>query len=68
MLAALNVERPVVVGHSWGTLVALSLAIHEGLDLRGLVLLSGYYYPGRGPTCADRNRSPCPASATPPAP
>ncbi len=47
VLAALNVERPVVVGHSWGTLVALALAIHEGLDLRGLVLLSGYYYPGR---------------------
>ncbi len=47
VLAALNVERPVVVGHSWGTLVALGLAIHEGLDLRGLVLLSGYYYPGR---------------------
>jgi pimeloyl-ACP methyl ester carboxylesterase len=33
----------VVVGHSWGTIVALALAITEGLDLRGLVLLSGYY-------------------------
>ncbi|MFH6785628.1 MULTISPECIES: alpha/beta fold hydrolase [Methylobacterium] len=46
-LAALNVERPVVVGHSWGTIVSLALALHENLDLRGLVLLSGYYYPGR---------------------
>ncbi|MGX7706166.1 alpha/beta fold hydrolase [Methylobacterium sp. Gmos1] len=47
VLAALNVERPVVVGHSWGTIVSLALAVHEGVDLRGLVLLSGYYYPGR---------------------
>ncbi|TGD96303.1 alpha/beta fold hydrolase [Methylobacterium nonmethylotrophicum] len=46
-LAALNVERPVIVGHSWGTIVALALAANEGIDLRGLVLLSGYYYPGR---------------------
>ncbi|KMO15804.1 alpha/beta fold hydrolase [Methylobacterium platani] len=51
VLAALKVERPVVVGHSWGTLVALALALRDdpdsALDLRGLVLLSGYYYPGR---------------------
>ncbi|KMO31803.1 alpha/beta fold hydrolase [Methylobacterium aquaticum] len=51
VMAALKVERPVVVGHSWGTIVALALAIQDdrdlGLDLRGLVLLSGYYYPGR---------------------
>ncbi|PIK71758.1 alpha/beta hydrolase, partial [Methylobacterium frigidaeris] len=47
VLAEMNVERPVVVGHSWGTIVSLALAIHEDLDLRGLVLLSGYYYPGR---------------------
>ncbi|TNC10495.1 alpha/beta hydrolase [Methylobacterium terricola] len=46
-LAALNVERPVVIGHSWGTIVALALAIQDDIDLRGLVLLSGYYYPGR---------------------
>ncbi|AWN48824.1 alpha/beta hydrolase [Methylobacterium terrae] len=47
VLRELNVERPVVVGHSWGTIVSLALAIHESVDLRGLVLLSGYYYPGR---------------------
>lgn len=46
-LAALNLERPVVIGHSWGTIVTLALAIQDGIDLRGLVLLSGYYYPGR---------------------
>ena len=35
----------VVVGHSWGTLVALALALREPADVAGLVLLSGYYFP-----------------------
>ncbi len=47
VLGRLSVERPVVVGHSWGTLVALALAAQGQDDLRGLVLLSGYYYPTR---------------------
>ncbi|GEO97712.1 alpha/beta fold hydrolase [Methylobacterium haplocladii] len=47
VLAALKVERPLVVGHSWGTLVALALAAGGLRELRGLVLLSGYYYPSR---------------------
>lgn len=47
VLEKLKVERPVVVGHSWGTLVTLALATAEQRELRGLVLLSGYYYPGR---------------------
>src|SRR3954464_5775357 len=41
----LRVERPVIVGHSWGTLVALALAVGGWRELRGFVLLSGYYYP-----------------------
>jgi pimeloyl-ACP methyl ester carboxylesterase len=45
VLECLNVERPVVVAHSWGTLVALALA-GRSCELRGLVLLSGYYYAG----------------------
>src|SRR3954469_19696176 len=45
VLERLNVERPVIVGHSWGTLVALALAVGRWRDLRGLVLLSGYFYP-----------------------
>src|SRR5829696_2313979 len=45
VLERLNVERPVIVGHSWGTLVALTLAVSRWRDIRGLVLLSGYYYP-----------------------
>jgi pimeloyl-ACP methyl ester carboxylesterase len=43
--AQLGVERPVVVGHSWGTLVALAWAIRFPRDTAGLVLLSGYYFP-----------------------
>lgn len=44
-LAELGIHRPVVVGHSWGTLVALALAIRYPADTAGLVLLSGYYFP-----------------------
>ena len=47
VLEQLNVERPVIVGHSWGTFVALALAVGGWRELRGLVLLSGYYYPTR---------------------
>jgi pimeloyl-ACP methyl ester carboxylesterase len=35
----------VVLGHSWGTIVALALAQGGKLDVRGLVLVSGYYFP-----------------------
>ena len=44
-LARLGVERPVVVGHSWGTNAALALALAEPAAVRGLVLVSGYYEP-----------------------
>ena len=43
--ARLGIERPVVVGHSWGTLVALALALADPAAVRGLVLVSGYYHP-----------------------
>jgi pimeloyl-ACP methyl ester carboxylesterase len=43
-LRQLGVERPVVVGHSWGTIVALALAVRHQADVAGLVLLSGYYF------------------------
>jgi pimeloyl-ACP methyl ester carboxylesterase len=45
VLAVLGVERAVLVAHSWGTLVALSLALRQPTSVNGLVLLSGYYYP-----------------------
>jgi pimeloyl-ACP methyl ester carboxylesterase len=44
-LAQLNVQQPIVVGHSWGTLVALQLAADFPQHVRGLVLISGYYFP-----------------------
>jgi pimeloyl-ACP methyl ester carboxylesterase len=43
-LRQLGIERPVVVGHSWGTIVALALAVRHQADTAGLVLLSGYYF------------------------
>jgi pimeloyl-ACP methyl ester carboxylesterase len=43
-LRQLGVERPIVVGHSWGTIVALALAERHQADVAGLVLLSGYYF------------------------
>ncbi|MGO4527274.1 alpha/beta fold hydrolase [Microvirga sp. 2MCAF35] len=44
-LVQLGVEQTVVYGHSWGTLVALALAMEFPSLVRGLVLGSGYYYP-----------------------
>jgi pimeloyl-ACP methyl ester carboxylesterase len=46
-LQHLGIERPIVVGHSWGALVALAMALNSPEDVAGLVLLSGYYYPIR---------------------
>lgn len=44
-LLALDVHRPIVLGHSWGTLVAVALALeHPGVP-RSLVLASGLYFP-----------------------
>ena len=44
-LQRLGVGPAVVVGHSWGTLVALALAERHPAGVAGLVLLSGYYFP-----------------------
>ncbi|MBV8091347.1 MAG: alpha/beta hydrolase [Alphaproteobacteria bacterium] len=44
-LARLGIEQATIVGHSWGTLVALALALDHPSVVRGLVLLSGYYFP-----------------------
>ena len=41
----LGINRPVVLGHSWGAAVALALALNHPDAVSGLVLLSGYYYP-----------------------
>ncbi|HVK54565.1 MAG TPA: alpha/beta fold hydrolase, partial [Burkholderiales bacterium] len=44
-LQQLQVTHPVVLGHSWGTMVALALALQSPAYVRSLVLMSGYYYP-----------------------
>jgi pimeloyl-ACP methyl ester carboxylesterase len=45
VFAELGIERPIVVGHSLGTMVALALALNHPDQVSGLVLASGYYYP-----------------------
>ncbi|WP_426958357.1 alpha/beta fold hydrolase [Muricoccus radiodurans] len=44
-LRQLGVERPVILGHSWGTLVALNMALDDPDKTAALVLLSGYFVP-----------------------
>jgi pimeloyl-ACP methyl ester carboxylesterase len=44
-LVKLDVRTPVMVGHSWGTLVALAYAVEHPADIGALLLLSGYYFP-----------------------
>lgn len=44
-LHQLGVEHAIVLGHSWGTMAAVSLALQAPTLVRGLVLLSGYYFP-----------------------
>lgn len=42
---SLGIVRPIVVAHSWGTQVALALALDHPAHVSSLVLLSGYYFP-----------------------
>lgn len=42
---SLGIERPVVVGHSWGAMVAMALGLDHPEAVSGLVLLGGYFYP-----------------------
>jgi pimeloyl-ACP methyl ester carboxylesterase len=44
-LAEIGVSQPVVVGHSFGALVAAAYAIKHRRFVRGVVLVSGYYFP-----------------------
>jgi pimeloyl-ACP methyl ester carboxylesterase len=45
LMHRLGLDRPVIVAHSWATLVAISLALEEPDAVSGLVLVAGYYYP-----------------------
>jgi pimeloyl-ACP methyl ester carboxylesterase len=44
-LQEIGVDSALLVGHSWGTMVALAMALEVPDFVRGLVLVSGYYYP-----------------------
>jgi pimeloyl-ACP methyl ester carboxylesterase len=44
-LRVLEVRQPIVLGHSWGALVALAMALREPGALRSVVLASGYFTP-----------------------
>jgi pimeloyl-ACP methyl ester carboxylesterase len=44
-LAGLGIQRPVVMGHSMGTMVALAMALDYPAQVASLVLIGGYYYP-----------------------
>jgi pimeloyl-ACP methyl ester carboxylesterase len=44
-LEQLGVSRAIVLGHSWGTSVAVALALKYEPMVKALVLASGYYYP-----------------------
>src|SRR3954470_11615994 len=44
-LNQLGIRNPVVLGHSWGALVAIAIGLRNEYPIRGLVLASGYYFP-----------------------
>jgi pimeloyl-ACP methyl ester carboxylesterase len=48
-LHKLGIERPIVFGHSWGTLPALALALDHPDEVAGLVLVGGPYFPIKRP-------------------
>jgi pimeloyl-ACP methyl ester carboxylesterase len=41
----LGIVEPIVLGHSWGALVALAMGLRHPSDIGSLVLVSGYYFP-----------------------
>ncbi|WP_203076016.1 alpha/beta fold hydrolase [Falsiroseomonas ponticola] len=42
----LGLVRPIVLGHSFGAMVAVALALDHASKVGGLVLAGGYYFPG----------------------
>jgi pimeloyl-ACP methyl ester carboxylesterase len=42
-LQQLGAVRPAVVGHSWGAIVAMAMAVRHEADTAGVVALNGYY-------------------------
>jgi pimeloyl-ACP methyl ester carboxylesterase len=49
-IAKLGIEKPLVLGHSWGTLPALAWALDHPDEVTALVLVSGPYFPFKNPS------------------
>jgi len=45
MLSQLGIERPIILGHAFGALVAMAYALDYPSATRSVVLVSGYYFP-----------------------
>jgi pimeloyl-ACP methyl ester carboxylesterase len=44
-LIQIGISKPMVLGHSWGTMVAVALALQHPREVQALILASGYYFP-----------------------
>lgn len=44
-LKEIGVEKPIVVGHSFGSMVATAMALDHAESVSRLVLIGGYYFP-----------------------
>lgn len=44
-LKKIGIKQAIVLGHSWGSLVAIAMAQKQETVVKALVLASGYYYP-----------------------
>ena len=44
-LTEIGVSKPMILGHSWGALVAVALALQYPREVQALILASGYYFP-----------------------
>jgi pimeloyl-ACP methyl ester carboxylesterase len=44
-LKQIGISKPMVLGHSWGTMVAVALALQHPREVQALILASGYYFP-----------------------
>jgi pimeloyl-ACP methyl ester carboxylesterase len=47
-LAQLGVERPILIGHSWGGALVLAYAEEFPADTAGILVLAGWSHPARG--------------------
>lgn len=48
-IGMLGASQPILLGHSWATMVAVAMALAHPGEVSALVLLSGYYFPTARP-------------------